>query len=157
MDDFLLLLGMLIIFAAVLFLAWLTTRLLGRKMTGTSKNKLLGVVETLPVGLDRYLYLVRAGNRYFLFFASRKNMEYVSEIEIDEEALASGAEQEENGGFGFCRIFELYSGLTGKEKRAKDNNEEEYPEKDVGKHEAGLPESIQKLRNLNRNGEQHKS
>ena len=48
-EDIILLLGLLIIFSAVLFIAWLTTRLLGRKIAGASKNKLMSVVETLQV------------------------------------------------------------------------------------------------------------
>lgn len=153
MEDILLLLGMLIVFAAVLFIAWLTARLLGKKMAGTSKNRLLNIVETLPLGVDRYLYLVKVGKRYFLFFASRKNMEFVSEIEVDGEALASGAESTENSGFNFKRIFDMYSGLSGKGKPAENAGEDDTGGKNAEIHREGLSDSIRKLRKLNGNGE----
>ena len=106
-EDIILLLGLLIIFSAVLFIAWLTTRLLGRKMAGASKNKLMSVVETLQVGLDRYLYLIKTGDRFFLFYNTRKGMELVSEIKIDEEALAARDEASGSNGFNFRRIFDF--------------------------------------------------
>ena len=159
MDDTLFFLGMLIIFSAVLFIAWLTTKLLGRKMAGASKNKLMSVVETLQLGLDRCLYLVKAGDRFFLFYANRKNMELVSEIEVDEEALAARQDTEGNSnGFEFKRIFDFYSGLSRKGKRAdtKDIDLDRQGEAD-GRHVAGsLQESIQKLRKLNQNEEQYR-
>lgn len=159
MEDILLLLGMLIIFAAVLFIAWLATKFLGRKMAGASKNKLMRIVETLPMGLDRCLYLVKAGDRFFLFYATRKNMELVSEIKVDEEALAGMDEAAGNSnGFDFKRIFDFYSGLGKKGKRVDTKEIDSNPEQEAqDRHQAGgLSESIQKLRKINRNADQYK-
>ncbi|HPU45374.1 MAG: flagellar biosynthetic protein FliO [Clostridiaceae bacterium] len=156
MEDILLLLGMLIIFSAVLFIAWLTTRLLGRKMAGASKNRLMSVVETLQVGMDRYLYLIKAGDRFFLFYTTRKGMELVSEINIDEEALAAKDEASGSGsGFNFKRIFDFYSGLSRKGKsQVTEDIEPDRQEEADEQRQAGLPESIKKLRKLNHNQEE---
>jgi len=153
MDDFLLLLGMLIIFAAVLFIAWLTAKLLGRKMAGASKNKLMRVVETLPLGMDRCLYLIQAGEHYFLFYATRKSMVPVSEIKLDEGALAARDEAEENNsGFDFRRIFDFYSSLGRKGKRNKEEADSGWQQEDMGQRQlSGLSENVQKLRRLSRN------
>ncbi|NLW01872.1 MAG: flagellar biosynthetic protein FliO [Clostridiaceae bacterium] len=159
-EDIILLLGLLIIFSAVLFIAWLTTRLLGRKMAGASKNKLMSVVETLQVGLDRYLYLIKTGDRFFLFYNTRKGMELVSEIKIDEEALAARDEASGSNGFNFRRIFDFYSGLSrkGKSQVTKDIEPDRQEEADGQRQAGGLPESIQKLRKLNhdQNEDQYK-
>jgi len=157
MEDFFLLLGMLIIFSAVLFIAWLTTRLLGRKMAGASKNRLMSVVETLQVGLDRYLYLIKAGDRFFLFYNTRKGMELVSEIKIDEEALAAREEAQGGEGFSFRRIFDFYSGLSRKGKSQV--TDDTGPDRHAGTEEqqrqaGGLPGSIQRLRKLNSDQEE---
>lgn len=113
MEDFLTVLGLLIVFAAVLFLAWLTTKVLGKRMAGSIKNKNMRIVETLPIGMDRCLYLIRVGKKYFLFHGSRKSLEMVSEIELDEEAIENLENAPENTKvFDFKRIFDSYSGLT---------------------------------------------
>lgn len=156
MDDILLFLGMLIIFAAVLFIAWLTAKLLGRKMAGASNNKLMRVVETLPLGMDRCLYLIQAGEHYFLFYATRKSMVPVSEIKLDEDALAARDEAEEkNGGFDFSRVFDFYSSLGKKGKRAKDEVDSGWRQEDIGQRPfSGLSDNVQKLRRLNRKEDQ---
>lgn len=159
LEDILLLLGLLIIFAAVLFIAWLTTKLLGRKMAGASKNKFMRIVETLPIGMDRCLYLVKAGDQFFLFYATRKNMQLVSEIKIDEEALAVHDEAAGNSnGFEFRRIFDFYSGLgkRGKQSESKDVGSKLQQEPSDQHQAGGLSENIQKLRRLNEN-EDHNS
>jgi flagellar protein FliO/FliZ len=111
-EDFLTVLGLLIVFAAVLFLAWLTTKVLGKRMAGSVKNKNMRIVETLPIGMDRCLYLIRVGKKYFLFHGSRKSLEMVSEIELDDEAIENLENAPENTKvFDFKRIFDSYSGL----------------------------------------------
>jgi len=149
--------GMLIIFSAVLFIAWLTARLLGRKVAGASKNKLMSIVETLPLGLDRCLYLIKAGEHFFLFYATRKDLKLVSEIKLDEDALAARNEAEEsNTGFDFKRIFDFYSGFGKKGKQTDKEDADSIWQLDSHEHQpGGLSENVQKLRRLNRNEEHY--
>ena len=85
MEDIFEVLGMLLVFGAVLLLCYYTTRIIGKKLSGRTKNKNMKIVETLPLGLDRCLYLILVGNKYFLFFSSKRGLEMVSEIEIEEQ------------------------------------------------------------------------
>ena len=156
-SDIFAILGMLIIFAAVLFVAWLTTKLLGKKLAGTSKNKNMKIVETLQIGMDRCLYLIRVGNKYFLFHASRKSLEMVSEIVLDSEAIEN---QEENGKttnvFDFKRIFESYSGLTKREKISENKEttiKSDEADDAVKKPASTLLSNIGKLQKITRNKE----
>lgn len=158
-SEILTVLGMLIVFAAVLFVAWLTTKLLGKKLSGSTKNKTMKIVETLQIGMDRCLYLIKVGNKFFLFNASRKSLEMVSEIEIDEEALVNENEPAHNANvFDFKRIFEFYSGLGKKGKPAEGLNDNlSEQEEALGKTEkGGLIRNIKKLQKMTRDEEQYK-
>lgn len=156
MDDIFTYLGMLIVFGAILFLAFMTTKLLGKRLSGASKSKTMKVIETLPIGLDRCLYLIRVGSKHYLFAASRKNMEMVSEIELDEsvvEGLDTGNTQ--TNFFDFKRILEFYSGL-GKRKETQPENQNNTQPEDVpngAPAPRGISANIKKLQRFTRQGE----
>lgn len=156
-SDVLMILGLLIVFGAVLFVAWLTTKFLGKKLAGSSKNKTMKVVESLQIGLDRCLYLIKVANRYFLFNASKKSLDLVSEIYIDEESLAAAEASGKNANvFDFKRIFEFYSGLGKKEKKA--DNAENPTGEAVGEPGTGggLLRNVRRLRKMTGEEEQYK-
>jgi len=52
--------------AAVAALAWLTTRLLARQRMAAGRAGHLALVDSLPLGKDRHVCLVRAGREYLL-------------------------------------------------------------------------------------------
>lgn len=138
--------GILIVFGLVLLLCYYTTRLLGKKFSGSVKNKVMNIVETLPLGFDRCLYVIRAGKKHYLFCSSKKGLEYLTEIEVDEETMTSdnseGPDQSENR-FSFRSIFENYSGLIDRQ------SDESTTEKKENKQESLLANSIQRLRKIN--------
>lgn len=142
--DFLTVVGMLIVFAGVVFLAWVTTKVLGRKMAAGSRNKTMRILETLPLGLDRCLYLIKVGKKTFLFQGSRKSMELVSEIELDEDVLQ---EQDADNSkiFDFKRIFDSYSGLLSKSPKNAETAENGTGEAPRGE---GIQGSIKKLQRI---------
>ncbi len=140
-------LGLLFAFGLILLLCYYTTKFIGNKMTGGTKNKNMKIMETLSLGLDRCLYLILVGNKYFLFLSSKKGLELVSEI--NTEVITEGSvEQDETTAnvFDFKRIFDTYSGLS--DKKNKDSNEgaeTEEPE------ETGILRSIKRLKRINTN------
>ncbi len=107
--------GLLSVFALVILLCYYTTKFVGKKFSGRTINKTMKIIETLPLGLDRSLYLILVGKKTFLFLSSKKGLELVSELDIEE--LPEGAFQEKSestSNFDFKRIFETYSGLSQK-------------------------------------------
>ena len=76
------------------------------------------IIETLSLGLDRCLYLILVGNKYFLFLSSKKGLELVSEIntEINTGDLVEQDETTANV-FDFKRILDTYSGLSDKKNK----------------------------------------
>jgi len=140
-------LGVFFAFGAVLLLCYYTTRLIGRKMSGGMKNKNMKIVETLSLGPDRCLYLILVGNKYFLFFSSKKGLELVSEIDAEIQTNDT-EEQKETGAavFNFRRIFDTYSGLSDKKNNHSD---EDVDEKET--EETVIQRSIKKLKRINDN------
>jgi len=141
------LLGLLFAFGLILLLCYYTTIFIGKKMSGGTKNKNMRIVETLSLGLDRCLYLILVGNKYFLFFSSKKGLELVSEIDTEIQTEDSDEKEATTANvFDFKRIFDTYSGLSDK----KNNDSGEGVE---GKEpeERGILGSITRLKRINNN------
>jgi flagellar protein FliO/FliZ len=141
--------GLLLVFAIILLLAFYTTKLVGKKFTGGTKNKNMRIVETLPLGLDRCLYLILVGKKHFLFFSGKKGIELVSEIEMEEQP--DGSVQEESTStniFDFRKIFETYSGLSPK---APQNSGPVLNDENAESKSASILGNIKRLQKINKN------
>jgi len=98
--------GIFIVFCAILFLAWLTTKFVGKRVVGDKRAKRMKIVESLPLGLDRNLLLVQVGVKYYMLASSRTRTDFMSEVEPGEiPADSTGGTTE------FKSILERYSGL----------------------------------------------
>ena len=139
-------LGVLFAFGAILLLCYYTTRIIAKKMSGGTKNKNMKIIETLSLGLDRCLYLILVGNKYFLFLASNKGLELVSEINTEIQTEDSSEQDDTTNVFNFRKIFDTYSGLSDK----KDNDSSGGVEAEKSK-ETGIQRNINRLKKINTN------
>ncbi|MCX7772506.1 MAG: flagellar biosynthetic protein FliO [Clostridia bacterium] len=138
-------LGLLLVFAVVLGLCYYTTKLLGKKFSGGAKNKSMKIVETLPLGLDRSLFLILVGKKHFLFLSSKKGLEMVSEIEMPEQTEEAASEETPSTNiFDFKRIFESYAGLSQKKTSSQSSQNDENAESKP----TGILGSIKRLQKL---------
>jgi len=110
--DFAEVLLMLLAFGSILFLAYITTRYIGAKTSRTMMSKHINVVETISLGTDKKLHLIKAGEQYLLISSTSKSVELISEIRLD------GAEEFEKpetaafqNVFDFKSIFDKYAGV----------------------------------------------
>jgi flagellar protein FliO/FliZ len=148
MEGFFEALGLFLVFGAILLLCYYTTRIIGKRLSGGAKNKNMKIVETLPLGLDRCLYLILVGNRHFLFLSSKKGLEMVSEVQIEEQADDNQVTDDKSAHVSeFRRIFETYSGLSSRTEKVNGSEaeSEEKPD-DPGK---GILAGIKRLKRLN--------
>lgn len=77
-------------FALILYLAFITTRLIGKRYgTGTRGGKNLKLLESLPLGQDKYLMIARAGDRTMLLGVTAQKIELLTEL--DESTLELSA------------------------------------------------------------------
>lgn len=74
----------LLIFGSILFLAYITTKLVASKVNNTMKGKYISVVETINLGTDKKLYLVKVSNTFILLSSSGKKLEFLTVVPIED-------------------------------------------------------------------------
>lgn len=74
----------IIMFALILAAAYYVTKFLARKGLVQGKTKTMKVIESMPMGTDKILHLVKVGTQYFLIGSALKNMFMISELDKDK-------------------------------------------------------------------------
>lgn len=88
-------LGILIVFGLILAAAYLATRFMAGKTEKLIKGKYIKVIETVMLGKDKKLHLVKIGGKYLLLASCDKCIELIEELEaVDfDNAIDTNAEQ----------------------------------------------------------------
>jgi flagellar protein FliO/FliZ len=134
MEEILRIIFYLIGFGAILFLTYVTTKYIARKKIGTTKSRNISVIETVVLGPDKRLHLVKAGNSYVLIASTSKSVEFLTNVELDDTAAIETSDENSGMRFDFRSIFEKYSGIyknrfekKAAEKSALSEDEKEEP------------------------------
>jgi len=117
-DDILKLILFLLGFCALLFLAYVTTRYIAQKQMRTMQSKNISVIETVMLGGDKKLHLVKAGNKYILIASTTKSVEFLTSVELDKTAADETDAASSETHFDFRSILEKYGGIY-KAKKAE--------------------------------------
>lgn len=72
--------SLLITFAVVLGLAYLTSRVVAKKMTGIRENPNSKIYTTLPLGPNRAIYVVEIAGKFLVLGVTEQNMTLLNEI-----------------------------------------------------------------------------
>lgn len=113
-------------FCSLLFLTYVTTRYIGSKQTKAMKSKNISVVETVTLGLDKRLHLVKAGKQYIMIATTSKTVEFLTTVILEEASSEEQIVTQENVGlFDFKSLFEKYMGSY-RVKKGKENRSSEY-------------------------------
>lgn len=83
----------LVMFALILAAAYYVTKFLARKGMVQGRTKTMKVIESMPLGVDKSLHIVKVGAQFFLIGSASKNMFMISELEKDK--LFQNQENEE--------------------------------------------------------------
>ena len=73
--------AVLIALSVVIFLAYLSTRLIGGRYRRGAKGRNLRLVESMSFGMDKQLHLVRAGGQYVLLSTHGKSVSFLTVID----------------------------------------------------------------------------
>ena len=96
-------------FGGILFLTYVTTRYLAGKSNKAMKGKHLSIVETISLGTDKRIHLVKAGEKHILIASTSKSIEFLTDLSIgEEEASNNPADQGVQNVFDFKALFEKY-------------------------------------------------
>ena len=96
-------------FGGILFLTYVTTRYLAGKSNKAMKGKHLSIVETISLGTDKRIHLVKAGEKHILIASTSKSIEFLTDLSIgEEEASNNPKDQGAQNVFDFKALFEKY-------------------------------------------------
>jgi len=84
LQSFLQLIGVLIIFVFVLLITWLTTKWLAGYQKGQTKAKNLQLVETIRVGNNKMISIVKAGKKYYVVSVGKDEVHLLGELSRDD-------------------------------------------------------------------------
>ena len=101
------LLTILIALGSVCFLAFITTKFIGKKSGGMMKSKHMKVIDVLSLGFDKTIYLVQVGNQYVLMNSSVKGFDFICNIDpsmINLDMLNDEAEKKNS----FSKYFDFF-------------------------------------------------
>lgn len=100
---------MLIGFGCVLFLAYVTSKFIAGKSKVSMQGKYLNIVETITLGIDKKLCLIKVGNEFVLIAVSGKKIEFLCNVNIEE--YKNNEELEKNKVFNFKGLLEKYTSI----------------------------------------------
>lgn len=120
----------LLAFGSILFLAYITTKLVAGKASRGMKGKYIDIIETVSLGVDKKIHLVKVDKQFVLIASSGKNIEFLTNVTLDNYEDQKKSE-EENSVFDFKTFFEKYvQANKGRPSREKGKNEGRKAEAD---------------------------
>jgi len=100
-------------FSSILFLAYVTSKFVAKKANKVLKGKYISIIETVSLGPDKRLYLVKAGKQFILIATSGKNISFLTNVDIEdyEETENSQVKYPFNFNGYFEKYLHSYSGI----------------------------------------------
>jgi len=133
----------IIVFGSIIFLAYITTKFIGSKSGRAMKGKYINIIETVSLGIEGRLHLVKVGEEFVLISVSGKNIQLLSKVQIDSYPEEEGLESSNT--FAFKEIFERYiHNFKGRQGFVKNPKSEE----DRANNKNNFQQNIEKLRTI---------
>jgi flagellar protein FliO/FliZ len=110
----------IVIFALILVIAYFVTKFIAKKGTFGNNNKNLKMIEALPLGMDKCVYLVKAGEQYLLLAGTKNNLTLVSTIESNMLSLGEIPEAHTKN------ITENFENIINRYKRTEKESDTNY-------------------------------
>lgn len=84
MSDLIAVAGMFFALTGVIAAAWAVSRFLGKRFGVPSSGKHIQVLEQLPLGNERGLYLIRCSKQVYLLGSSQAGIQLIDRIDEEE-------------------------------------------------------------------------
>ena len=101
----------LIVFVCILFLAYIVTRFVAGRASGRLKSRHIEAVDTLSVGTDAQLMIIKVGEEYFLVSKSQKQFAFLTKLELTSGDVEEAAVQTTSFAGSFRSVLESKLGL----------------------------------------------
>lgn len=96
----------LLVFGSLLFLAVIVTRVIGTKAQKAMKGRHIAIIETVSLGVDKKIHLVKAGEQHILIASSGKTMEFLTTVTLNSEE--TGEDSADAPAQDFRMLFDKY-------------------------------------------------
>lgn len=118
-------------FGSILFLTYVTTRYIAGKSSKALRGRNIQIVETVSLGLDKRIHLVKAGSQYILISSTSKHIEFLTNVNIEEAADKTPETPGIQNVFNFKELFDKYTSAY------RNRNENLTEKDDESANEAG--------------------
>lgn len=137
-------LGFLIVFGSIMFIAFVTTRYIGTKAGKTMKGRYINIVESISLGLDKQIHLVKVEEQFVLIASSGKSIEFLTALKLDN--YETDGIQDTANLINFRNIFDKYL----KSFKNKDNpTSETVAALDKQSEEDAFKNNLNRLKSIN--------
>ena len=121
MQYFISILTIILILGCVCFLAYVMTKFVGKRSMNIMKSRYMKVVDSLSMGFDRTIYLVKVGEQYVLMYLSTKGFEFICNIDSNmvNENITNDTNSNENS---FSKYFDFFKPGKTEEYKKEDNS-----------------------------------
>ena len=109
------LIGLIVIFAVVLIVCYYTTKFVAGRQLVQKRLGNFEVIETFPISQNKYLQLIRMGEKYIVIAVSKDTVSYITEL--NEEEVCSV--QSTNSTLTGKSFMEVLSGFSKKNNNAE--------------------------------------
>ena len=105
------------------FLAFIMTKFIGNKSKSAMRSKYMRVVDTMAMGFDKTLYLVKIGEQYIVMCSSQKGFDYICSLNNDFSVRETNVESEEvRTNKGFAKYFDFFKPVSEERTKQEDND-----------------------------------
>ncbi|AUS96338.1 hypothetical protein CDQ84_05265 [Clostridium thermosuccinogenes] len=148
MESIVKVLGLFLIFGSVLFLAYVTTRYIGTRSRKAGQGKYISIIDTVSLGMDKQLHLVRVDKQFVLIATTGKSVELLTKLNIENFDF-DAAEEENTGGIEFVGFLEKYARVYKDKLSRKDTSVAGDDESALNKDAYLIKRNLEKLKSLN--------
>lgn len=113
------LLWLLLLCIAVIAASYYITKFVGGTQIKKQKNSNFKILDVCSLGSNKYLQLVKIGEKYVVISVCKDSVSYITELSEDEIILIS----ESNKNIGFSEILSRFTGKKNNNTNVTDNDE----------------------------------
>lgn len=115
----------LILFGSIIFLAYISTKFLGTKVSGKMRGKHFRIIDSVVLGFDKQIFLIKVGEQIFLTACSNKVINSITLLDRDvlkltDEEIKELEQQPENKD-SFKNYLDMFRNVSKKEPFENNN------------------------------------
>jgi flagellar protein FliO/FliZ len=96
----------IIVFMCVIFIAYISTKFIGKKTLKTMKSKNMQIVDSISIGMDKILYLIKAGNKCFVISVCGKSVTFLTNVDLEGIEINNNEEETSNSTNKFLKYLD---------------------------------------------------